>query len=228
MKITDMPLSLRPRERLMALGAHALTDAELLAVFLRSGVKNKSAVALAQDLLDKFGGLCYLLNADYSVLGKVSGLGVAKYCQLRACLELSQRYVTEPLQRGPLLASAIATKKFLINKLRHQKREVFACLFLDSRNRLISYEELFYGTISSANVHLRVIIERALAHPTAGVILAHNHPSGDPMPSGTDIKLTEDLVMALDLLDIVVKDHIIIGNTDSYSFAQASILPEGR
>ena len=220
MKITDLPLAERPRERLIAQGANALTDAELLAVFLRTGRKGTSAITLAHELLDQFGSLSNLLNADHTALCKTSGLGLAKYCQLRACLELSHRYTTEPLQRGPILTTTLATKHFLINKLRHQKREVFACLFLDSRNRLIAYEELFHGSINSANIHLRIIIERALTHPTVGLIFAHNHPSGDPTPSEADKTLTQDFIKALSPLDISVKDHIIVGNTEVFSFAE--------
>jgi DNA repair protein RadC len=220
MKIADIPLDERPRERLLAYGAQALTDAELLAVFLRSGSRGKSAITLAHELLDSFGGLSNLLNAEQSAVCKFTGLGSAKYCQLRASLELSHRYTTEPLKRGPILTTTLATQKFLINKLRHQKHEVFACLFLDSRNHLLSYEELFHGTVNSANIHLRTIIERALAHPTVGIIFAHNHPSGDPTPSDADKSLTQDFIKALSVLDISVKDHIIVGNTTSFSFAE--------
>lgn len=226
MRIADIPLDERPRERLIAYGAQALTDAELLAVFLRSGSRGKSAITLAHELLDRFGGLSNLLNAEQSAVCKISGLGVAKFCQLRASLELSHRYTTEPMHRGPILTTTMATQQFLINKLRHQKHEVFACLFLDSRNHLISYEELFHGSVNSANIHLRTIIERALAHPTVGIIFAHNHPSGDPAPSEADKTLTQDFIKALSALDISVKDHIIVGNTASFSFAEEGVLVE--
>jgi DNA repair protein RadC len=153
-------------------------------------------------------------------------LCAAKYCQLRASLELSHRYTTEPLQRGPILTSTLATQQFLINKLRHQKHEVFAYLFLDSRNHLLSYEELFHGTVNSAHTHLRTIIEGALAHPTVGTIFAHNHPFGDPAYSDADKTLTRDFITALSALDISVKDHIIVGNTASFSFAEEGVLME--
>jgi DNA repair protein RadC len=132
--------------------------------------------------------------------------------------------VQNTLQRGPLLTTTLATKHFLINKLRHHKREVFACLFLDSHNKLIAYEELFHGSVSSATIHLRVIIERALAHPTAGLIFAHNHPSGDPHPSDADKMLTQDFIKALSPLDLSVKDHIIVGHTEAFSFAEAGLM----
>jgi DNA repair protein RadC len=224
MKIADIPFSERPRERLITQGPQALTDAELLAIFLRTGRKGTSAIALAHELLNHFGSLSNLLNADQKTLCKTSGLGIAKYCQLRACLELSHRYTTEPLQRGPLLTTTLATHRFLINKLRHQKREIFACLFLDSRNRLIAYEELFQGSINSANIHLRIIIERALAHPTTSLIFAHNHPSGDPTPSDADKALTHEFIHTFASLDISVKDHIIVGNTEVFSFIEGGLI----
>lgn len=224
MKISDIPLSERPRERLLYQGAEALTDAELLAVFLRTGRKGASAISVAHELLDHFGSLSNLLNADQVVLCKTSGLGIAKFCQLRACLELIHRYTTEVLNRGPLLTTSLATKRFLINKLRHQKREIFACLFLDSRNRLIAYEELFQGSVNSADIHLRIIIERALRHPTASIIFAHNHPSGDPTPSESDKTITTNFIKVLNTLDIAVKDHIIVGNTEIFSFSEGELL----
>lgn len=226
MKISEMHLAERPRERLMAHGAQALTDAELLAVFLGTGRKGTSVIALAHELLEQFGGLSNLLNADYKALQKTSGLGSAKYCQLRASLELGHRYITEPLQRGPILSTSIATQHFLINKLRHQKREVFACLFLDSKNKLIAYEELFQGSINSATIHLRIIIERALSHPTMGIIFAHNHPSGDPQPSEADKMLTQNFIEVLSSLDISVKDHIIVGHAKTFSFAERGLITE--
>lgn len=224
MKISDIPLSERPRERLIAYGAEALTDAELLAIFLRTGRRGTSSIALAHELLEQFGGLNNLLNADFNALRKTSGLGSAKFCQLRAGLELTLRYLQEPLQRGPTLSTTIATKQFLIRKMRHFKHETFAVLFLDSHNRLIAYEELFHGTVNSATIHLRIIIERALAHPTVGLIFAHNHPSGDPRPSQADKNLTREFIKALSPLDLVVKDHIIIGNSHAFSFAEEGVI----
>lgn len=224
MTLTDIPLPERPRERLLAHGPQALTNAELIAISLRNGRKGTSAVALAHELLDQFGGLVPLMTAEPHTLLKTRGLGTAKYCQLRAILELAHRYITEPLQHGPLLTSALATKLFLINKLRHQKHEIFACLFLDSRNQLIAYEELFQGGIHSTTIHLRTIIERALAHPTAGLIFAHNHPSGDPHPSPADCDLTQNFIRVLAPLDLSVKDHIIIGHTKAFSFAENGLI----
>lgn len=224
MKISDIPLNERPRERLIAYGAEALTDAELLAIFLRTGRRGTSSIALAHELLEQFGGLNNLLNADFALLCKTSGLGSAKFCQLRAGLELTLRYLQEPLQRGPTLSTTIATKQFLIRKMRHLKNETFAVLFIDSHNRLIAYEELFHGTVNSATIHLRIIIERALAHPTVGLIFAHNHPSGDPYPSQADKNLTQEFIKALSPLDLVVKDHIIIGNSNAFSFAEERLI----
>ncbi len=224
MKISDIPLNERPRERLIAYGAEALTDAELLAIFLRTGRKGHSAIALAHELLEQFGGLNNLLNTDFKTLSKISGLGSAKFCQLRAGLELSLRYLQEPLQRGPSLSTAFATKQFLIRKMRHLKNETFAVLFLDSHNRLIAYEELFRGTVNSTTIHLRIIIERALTHPTVGLIFAHNHPSGDPTPSQADKNLTQEFIKALSPLDLSVKDHIIVGHSNAFSFAEESLI----
>lgn len=211
MAISDWPTSERPRERLLEHGAKALTDAELLAIFLRTGTHGKSALDLARELLKEFDGLRGLLGADLNTFCQAKGLGEAKYAQLQACLEMGNRHLSETLYReGPLDNPAMA-KRFLSMKMRDYGKEVFACLFLDVRNHVIKFEELFAGTLHSAEVHPREVVKRVLAHNAHAVILAHNHPSGDSQPSTADIQITRTLKDALALVDVKVLDHLIVG-----------------
>jgi len=222
MPISEWPEAERPREKLLQRGAHALTDAELLAIFLRTGTKGKSALDLAKHLLEEFGDLRSLLGADHERFCQAKGLGDAKYVQLQASVELSKRYLRECLHRGDSLNSPEAARNYLMSELSGRVHEVFACLFLDNKNRVIRFEELFYGTIDGANVYPREVVRRALQHNAAAVILSHNHPSGVADPSRADVAITQKLKEALGLIDVRVLDHVVVG--DGYSI---SMMEEG-
>ena len=224
MSIKDWPADERPREKLLQRGAKALTDAELLAIFLRIGVQGKSAVDLARDLLTEFGSLKGLLDADENRFCESHGLGPAKYAQLQAVLEMARRHFAEILQRGSALTSPEITRAYLSAQLRGYSYEVFACLFLDNQHRVIALEELFRGTIDGASVYPREVAKRALFHHSAAVIFAHNHPSGINEPSQADRHITDKLRQALGLFDIRVLDHFIIGDGDPYSFAEHGLI----
>lgn len=225
MAISDWPEGERPREKLLQLGPAALSDAELLAIFLRTGVTGKSAVDLARDLLSSFKGLRPLLEADQLAFCDHLGLGPAKYAQLQAVLEMARRHLGQTLEVTNAFTSPDAVKDFLSSKMRHLPHEVFACLFLDSQNRLIQYEELFTGTIDGASVYPREVVKKTLGHNAAAVIFAHNHPSGISEPSRSDKAITRRLVDALDLVDIRVLDHIIVGDGETTSFVETGIMP---
>ena len=220
MAIKDWPADERPREKLLTKGAAALSDAELLAIFLRTGVAGKSAVEMARDLLTDFDGLRALLEADKSSFCARHGLGEAKYTQLQAVLEMSHRHLEATLTRGDAFKDAVNTRRYVQQRLRHYEHEVFGCLFLDSKHRLIVFEALFTGTIDAASVYPREVVKRALANNAAAVILAHNHPSGVATASRADIAITAKLKAALDLVDIRVLDHIIVGNGETVSLAE--------
>jgi DNA repair protein RadC len=212
MAISDWPEGERPREKLLQRGAESLSDAELLAIFLRTGVKGKSAVDLARDLLDHFGGLRPLLEADRDSFCSAKGLGDAKFTQLQAVLEMSSRHLKAQLQREDALTSPQLTRNYLSSRLRGFPHEAFGALYLDNQNRIIHFEILFTGTIDGASVHPREVVRDALKHNAAAVIFAHNHPSGVAEPSASDRPITEQLSSALGLMDIRVLDHIIIGD----------------
>lgn len=220
MAIRDWPLDERPREKLLAMGPAALSDAELLAIFLRTGVAGKSAVDLARELLTDFGGVRNLLNAERRPFCQMPGLGSAKYAQLQAVMEMARRHLGESLKRSDSLSSPRVASEYLRARLRDQPREVFACLFLDTRHRLITYEELFFGSIDSASVYPREVLRRVLAHNAAAVIFAHNHPSGDAQPSAADITLTRKLAEALALIDVRVLDHFVVGDDEPVSLQE--------
>ena len=220
MSINHWPKAERPREKLLSLGPQALSDAELLAIFLRSGTRELNAVELARGLIQEFGGLRRLLRADKNRVCATRGLGPAKYAQLQGVLELARRHLAEPLQHGLALKDPAETRTYLNARLCDYAHEVFACLFLDSRHRLIVYEELFRGTIDGATVHPREVVRRALQLNAAAVILAHNHPSGVAEPSEADRRITRRLKEALGLVDIRVLDHLVIGDQASVSFAE--------
>jgi DNA repair protein RadC len=220
MAINDWLVTERPREKLILKGAMALSDAELLAILLRTGTKGKTAIDLARELLEKCGGLRKLLESDYQKLRSHSGMGIAKFVQLQAALELARRNLQEHLQKRDALCDTEETKKYLCAQLRHKQQEVFACIFLDSHNQIIRYEELFFGTINSSNIYPREVVKKALSYNAAGVIFAHNHPSGVPKPSVADKQITTKLIKALDLVGIKVLDHVIIGDADCFSFAE--------
>jgi DNA repair protein RadC len=220
MAICDWPSAERPREKLLAQGAGSLSDAELLAIFLRTGVKGKSAVDLARELLQEFGSLRALLTADLTAFCKPLGLGSAKYAQLQAVLEMARRHLAEQLARGDALTSPDLTRQYLLAQLRDRDHEVFACLLLDNQHRVLKYRELFRGTIDGAAVYPREVVKLALSHGAAAVILAHNHPSGVAEPSHADRALTDRLQQALGLVDIRVLDHLVVGDGHCVSFAE--------
>lgn len=226
MAITDWPENERPRERLLALGAQALSDAELLAIFLRVGVKGKSAVDLARDLLAHFdGSLGRLAATPASQIAKVHGFGPAKAAQLSAALELARRALTEEMKGRDLLASPGAARDWLKLKLGALPHEVFGALWLDAQNRLIGWDELFRGTLTQTSVYPREVVKQALTRNAAAVILAHNHPSGLAEPSSADQALTVSLREALALVDVRLLDHFIVGGPASpLSFAERGLL----
>jgi DNA repair protein RadC len=211
MAITDWPEGERPRERLLRQGAAALSDAELLAIFLRVGIKGKSAVDLARELLLRFDGdLGRLAAADPAALAQLPGIGNAKAAQLAASLELARRALTATLVGGSALNSPQAVRDWLRLKIGHLPHEVFHALWLDAQHQLIANEELFRGTLTQTSVYPREVVKRALAHNAAAVILAHNHPSGSSIPSAADLALTESLKQALAMVDVKLLDHFIV------------------
>jgi DNA repair protein RadC len=220
MSISDWPAAERPREKLIARGAGALSDAELLAIFLRTGVPGRTALDLARDLLAHFGGLRPMLEAERAAFCQSRGLGDAKYVVLQACLEMGRRYLEARMARGDALGSPTDTRDFLTARLRGYAHEVFACLFLDNRHRVIAFEEMFRGTIDGTSVHPREVVKRALAHNAAAIIAAHNHPSGVAEPSQADRSLTRRLQDALTLVDVRLLDHFVIGDGEAVSFAE--------
>jgi len=220
MPITDWPIQERPREKLLNLGAAALSDAELLAIFLRTGIPGKTAVDLARDLLGKFSSLRGLLTASENQFCRQPGLGPAKYAQLQAVLEMGKRHLHATLVRDEALTDPAATRQYLSARLRDHAFEVFACLFLDNRHRVIHFEELFRGTINGASVHPREVVRHTLEHNAAAVIFAHNHPSGVAEPSEADRQLTRRLQAALELIDVRVLDHIVIGDGECVAFSE--------
>ncbi len=224
MKITDMPLEDRPREKLLKRGAEILTNVELLAIFLRTGVQGKSALDLAKDLLDHFGDLRSLLAADRDHFCEAKGLGDAKYVQLRACVEISRRYLKECLERGDAITNPDDTRNYLMSELSGRSYEVFGCLFLDNKNRVIKFQELFYGTIDAASVYPREVVKRALQLNAAAIILAHNHPSGVAEPSQADIAITHRLIETLKLIDVRILDHFVIGDGYCVSLAEKGLM----
>jgi DNA repair protein RadC len=224
MSIRQWPSAERPREKLLERGAGALSDAELLALLLGSGTRGASAVDLARTLLTDFGSLRHLLNAEAARCLATCGLGPARYATLKAAVELSRRHFREELRLGPALAAPEATRTFLLAQLRDRPYEVFCCLYLDNRHRLIAFEELFRGTIDRAGVHPREVLRQTLLHNAAAVMFAHNHPSGVLEPSQADELITRRLKEALALIDVRVLDHFIIGDGQCFSFCEHGLL----
>lgn len=220
----DLPVGLRPREKLQSLGAAALADAELLALLLRTGVRGKGVLQMAQELLHTHGGVAGLLRAAPASLARTKGLGPAKRAELLAVLELARRAMALELTETPLFDAPARVREYLQLQLAHLSHEVFAVLFLDAQNRLIVFEEMFRGTLNQASVYPREIVKRALAHNAAGVVLAHNHPSGVAEPSRADEALTRQLMQSLALVDVRVLDHFVIGREGSVSFAERGLL----
>lgn len=218
--IKALPEDERPREKLMARGAAALSDAELLALFLGSGLRGRNAIEVSRDLLVRHGGLRGLMSMSCAALMKLPGLGLARATRLVAALELSGRHLAAQMQRESALTSPDRVDRYFRARLRDRRAEVFACLFLDTRHRPIAVEELFFGTIDSAEVHPREVVRRCIDHNAAAVIFAHNHPSGDPEPSMADRAITSRLRDALELVGVRVLDHLVVGANTSSSFAQ--------
>jgi DNA repair protein RadC len=224
MSIQNWPPAERPREKLLEHGAQSLSNAELLAVFFGTGDRGGTAVDLGQRLLTRFGSLRELLCADRQSALAGHGLGPARYCMLQAALELARRHYRETLKAGPALDSPQTARSFLLAQLRDRPYEVFCCLHLDTRHRLIAFEELFRGTIDGASVHPREVVRQSLARNSAAVILAHNHPSGVAEPSQADELITQRLRDALALVDVRVLDHLIVGADVCMSFAERGLL----
>jgi len=218
--IKDWPDNEKPREKLLNQGSASLSDAELLAIFLRTGVKGCHVVDLARKLLHDFGSIGNIYRASQYDFCKHHGLGSAKYVQLQACLEMSKRYLAQELKQGKALSSSQSTRHYLMSELRHETREVFAVLFLDNQHQIIRFEKLFFGTINAAAVYPRVIVEYAIKYQAAAVIITHNHPSGIAEASIADKQITQRLEQALQLIDVRVLDHIIIAGHVCYSFAE--------
>ncbi len=224
MSFKALPAQARPREKLLARGAAALSDAELLALLLRSGIRGKNVLQLAEELMLHFGGLAGLLQADAQALARIRGLGPAKRAEIMAVLELARRALAEQLQARPLFDSPAAVRSYLQLQLGGHASEVFAVMFLDSQHRLIALEEMFRGTLAQTSVYPREVVLRALALGAASVVLAHNHPSGQAQPSRADEALTHTLKAALALVDVRVLDHFIVTRDQARSMAEMGLL----
>ncbi|CAA0079438.1 Uncharacterised protein [BD1-7 clade bacterium] len=224
MSMQHWPASEQPREKLLNRGASALSDAELLAIFLRTGVPGLSALDMARQLLADYGSLQALFSASQTDFCRAKGLGKVKYIQLQAVLEMSRRYFWEELKQQPEITSAASARDFVYVRMSALQREVFSCIFLNSQHQVLEYEELFLGTIDQSAVYPRELAKRALFHNAAAVIVAHNHPSGVSEPSQADKSITALLVEALKMLDIRVLDHFVVGRGSVYSFAENGLL----
>ena len=224
MTIANWPVDDRPREKLIAKGPEALSDAELVAIFVRTGIKGRSAVDLARDALAQCGSLSGLLGAERAVFETLPGFGTAKYAQLQAVLEVSRRALRETIDRGAALSSPQAVRDYLRLKLQGRPHEVFVAVFLDAQNRVLGVEELFRGTLTQTSVFPREIVKRALHFNAAAIIFAHNHPSGVAEPSRADEALTQTLKHTLALVDVKVLDHFVVGGDAAMSFAERGLL----
>jgi DNA repair protein RadC len=224
MPLQDLPSASRPREKLLAHGAAALADAELVALLLRTGVRGRSVLQLAQHTLDHFGGVAGLLQATPDDLVQVKGLGPAKRAEIAAVVELARRALAQQLAARPVFDAPQRVKDYLRLSLSHLAHEVFAVLFLDAQNRLIAFEPMFRGTLTQTSVYPREVVKRALELGAGAVILAHNHPSGVAEPSRADEFLTRSLATALQIVDVRVLDHLVVGQCEVVSFAERGLL----
>jgi len=224
MSINQWPINERPRERLLQYGASTLSNAELLAIFLRTGVRGKTALDLARDLLNHFGSIDKILAADLKAFTQIKGLGSAKFCQLQATLELIKRHFNCKINDAPSFYNQDLVKIYLLNNFPQTDHETFAGLFLDNKNKLIKFSTLFTGTINSAQIYPRVIAQACLKNNAAAIILAHNHPSGSLKPSNSDKSITQKLIEVLKLIDVKVLDHFIVTKNDVFSMAQNGML----
>ncbi|PID43343.1 MAG: hypothetical protein CSA52_02230 [Gammaproteobacteria bacterium] len=224
MSIKDWPEGERPREKLLTFGVSSLSDAELLAIFLRTGIRGKSAVELARDLLTHLGSLNALLDASLEQFTQVPGLGSAKYAQLQAVVELTRRYLRESINYGDNMASPSCVREFIHSRLKGRPHETFCCMYLNTQNQVIEFEELFRGTIDSASVYPREVVKQALGYNAKSIIAVHNHPSGHPEPSHADIAITRQLRQALELVDIRLLDHMIVAGNQVVSMAERQLI----
>jgi len=224
MSIKNWPDSEKPKEKLFKYGANKLSDAELLAILINTGIKNKSALSIAHDLLSEFGNIRQLTNSQFDSLQICAGIGKHKYILLQAAIELGKRHMASAVQPGDLFTSPHDVKKYLMTKLRDHKHEVFAAIFLNNRHRLICFEELVQGTINQAAVYPREIIKKALEYNASAMILAHNHPSGHCEPSDADKAITHQLKIALQPLEIHILDHFIVGDGAVFSFKERGLV----
>lgn len=222
--IKNWPELERPREKLLRKGPEALSDAELVALFVRSGTRGSTAVDTARSAIVASGGLRGLLDLACEDICRLPGFGPARYVELQACLEIGRRHLATQLDRGEPLTTPGETSRFLMAKLRHHPFEVFSCLFLDNRHRVIEFEEMFRGTIDSTNVHTREVVRRTLNLNAAAVIFAHNHPSGVAEPSQADRLLTDQLVNALSMVEVKVLDHLVVGDGECVSFVELGLM----
>jgi len=224
MKIQQWPQADRPRERLLQLGASQLSNAELLAIFLRTGIAGRTALDLARDLLNTFGGLDKVLEADLKSFTKIKGLGSAKFCQLKASLELVKRHYDCKIRESISFTNQDLARNFLLSNFTNLIHETFACILLDNNHKLIKFQKLFTGTINQAQIYPRTVAQTCLKNNAAAIILAHNHPSGCLEPSQSDINITRKLVNTLELIDVRVLDHFIVGKNDVFSMAQNGLM----
>lgn len=224
MSMEGWPLGERPREKLLSKGVSSLSDAELLAVLLQTGIQGKTSLDIARDMLCRYGGLVGLMAADRNSLTEIAGVGAAKAARFVAMKELSQRHMLEGIQSKDVLTSSSATRDYLRAKFRDCESEIFSCLFLNNQHHVVKLEELFRGTIDGAAVYPREVVKRCLHHNAAAVILAHNHPSGVAEPSQADIAITNKLRIALQTIDVRVLDHLVIGDAMVVSFAERGLL----
>lgn len=225
MAIKDWPEGEQPREKLLSLGAQALSDAELIAIFLRtSGVAGKSAIDVARELKERFRSLNGLFAASLDAVSAVPGMGEAKYVMLQAVMEMARRALRESMDHADVLSTPEAVKSYLRLKLQNLSREVFVVIFVDAQNRVLALEELFAGTLTQTSVYPREVVKQALTHNAAAVIFAHNHPSGVAEPSQADEDLTRVLRQALALIDVRVLDHFVVGRGGAMSFAERGLL----
>lgn len=222
--LEGLPSDSRPREKLLQRGPSALSDAELLALLLRTGIQGKNVLLLAQELVDGFGGVAGLLHSGVDELGRVKGLGPAKRAELLAVVELARRALAQEIRQKPLFDSPQAVAHYLQLHFGHKPHEVFAVLFLDSQHRLLALEELFRGTLAQTSVYPREVVLRALHHHAAAVVLAHNHPSGTAEPSRADEMLTQTLKSALSLVDVRVLDHFVVTASACRSMAELGLV----
>lgn len=224
MTITNWPKTEQPRERLLSYGVETLSNAELLAIYLRTGVPGKTALDLARELLSSFGSLDKVLESDFETFTQIKGLGEAKFCQLKATLELVRRHYNCKVEESASFSNQDLARNYLLNNFPNTNNEVFACIFLDNNNKLIKFKQLFTGTINQSQVYPRVVAQECLINNAAAIIFAHNHPSGNLKPSDSDVHLTRHLIKILDVIDVRVLDHFIVGKDNIYSMAQNGMM----